>query len=240
MIKYKIYIKAFLFILLIVGLFGFANHRNDLRKIVKSEVVFKGEEGLFITKNEVDNLLIQSLGNLKNKTKESIFLKVIEDKIESNSMVEKAEVYLTVEGVLRTSILQKKPIARVVVNGSSYYLDRQGKKMQLSKNHSERVPIVTGVLGDDDLKNVFQFIDKVLKDDFMKQQVIGIAIKKNAFFDLKTRMGNLIVEFGKVENVENKIKKLKAFYQKMDKDKSLDKYRKVNLEYSKQVVCTKR
>jgi len=239
MIKYKVYIKAFFFILLIVGLFGFANHRNDMRKIVKSEIEFVDQEALFITKNEVNNLLIQSAGNVKNKTKETLFLKVLEEKVESNPMVEKAEVYLTIEGVLKTKVLQKKPIARVVVNASSYYLDDNGNKMELSKNYSARVPIVRGVLGDDALKNVYQFIKIVLKDDFMKQQVIGIDVKNNTFFDLKTRMGNQIIEFGSLDRAKNKIKKLKAFYQKMVKDNSLDKYRKVNLEYSKQVVCTK-
>jgi len=239
LIKYKIYIKALLFILLIAGLYGFANHRNAVRKIVAIDVNFEEGDNLFITRNEVDKLLIQSLGNVKNKTKESLFLKVLEQNIEENSMVENAEVFVTVDGVLKANVLQKKPIARVVVNGSSYYLDRNGEKMQLSKNYSARVPIVRGVLGDDDLENVYQFIQKVLKDDFMKKQVIGIQVKPKGNFDLKTRMGNQLIEFGTIESIEAKIKKLKAFYQKMEKDNSIDKYRKINIEFSKQIVCTK-
>ena len=239
MIKYKIYIKALLFILLIAGLYGFTNHRNAVRKIVAIDVNFEEGDNLFITRNEVDKLLIQSLGNVKNKTKESLFLKVLEQNIEENSMVENAEVFVTVDGVLKANVLQKKPIARVVVNGSSYYLDRNGEKMQLSKNYSARVPIVRGVLGDDDLENVYQFIQKVLKDDFMKKQVIGIQVKPKGNFDLKTRMGNQLIEFGTIESIEAKIKKLKAFYQKMEKDNSIDKYRKINIEFSKQIVCTK-
>ncbi len=239
MIKYKMYIKTLLYLVVVAGLFGFANHRNAMRKIVKSQIIFENQDALFVTKNEVNNLLIQSLGNLKNKSKEKVFLKVLEDGVQRNSMIEKAEVYITIDGVLKTKVLQKKPIARVVANGTSYYLDRNGRKMGLSKNYSARVPIVRGVFGNDALENVYQFIKIVLKDDFMKQQIIGIDIKNNQFFDLKTKMGNIIVEFGSIENATNKINKLKAFYQKMTKDKSLNKYRKVNLEYSKQVVCTK-
>jgi cell division protein FtsQ len=239
MIRYKTYIKSLLFILLIVGLYGFANHRNAIRKIVAIEVEFEKGDNLFITRNEVDKLLIQSLGNVKNKTKESLFLKVLEQNIEQNDMVENAEVYVTIDGVLKTKVLQRKPVARIVVNGSSYYLDSKGKKMTLSKNYSARVPIVRGVLGDDDLENVYQFIQKVLKDDFMSKQIIGIQVKPKGSFDLKTRMGNQVIEFGKLENIEAKIKKLKAFYQKMEKDNSIDKYRKINIEFSKQIVCTK-
>lgn len=239
MIKYKVYIKAIFVILIIAGLFGFANHRNSIRKIVDIEVSFEGGDSLFVTSNEVNKLLIQNSGNIKNKSKESIFLKVIEQGIMKNKMIENAEVYMTIDGILKVSVLQKKPIARIVVNGTSYYLDRHGKKMRLSSNYSARVPIVEGVLGKDDLEQVFQFIKQVLKDDFMKKQIIGVKIKQNKFFDLKTRMGNQLIEFGKLENIENKINKIKAFYQKMDKDKSINKYSKINLEYNKQIVCTK-
>ena len=237
--KYKNYIKALIFILFISGLYGFANHRNAKRKVVKVEVNFDGDDNLFITRNEVNKLLIQSLGNVKNKSKESLFLKVLELNLKQNGMIENAEVYVTVDGVLKANVLQEKPIARIVVNNHSYYLDRQGKKMKLSKNYSARVPIVTGVYGDDDLNNVFQFIKKVLKDQFMKQQVIGITLVLNKRFNLKTRMGNQLIQFGKLENIDKKIVKLKAFYQKMEKDNTMDKYRKINLEYSKQIVCTK-
>ena len=239
MIKYKVYIKAIFVILIIAGLFGFANHRNSIRKIVDIEVSFEGGDSLFVTSNEVNNLLIQNSGNIKNKSKESILLKVIEQGIMKNKMIENAEVYMTIDGILKVSVLQKKPIARIVVNGTSYYLDRHGKKMRLSSNYSARVPIVEGVLGKDDLEQVFQFIKQVLKDNFMKKQIIGVKIKQNKFFDLKTRMGNQLIEFGKLENIENKINKIKAFYQKMDKDKSINKYSKINLEYNKQIVCTK-
>ena len=239
MIKYKVYIKAIFVILIIAGLFGFANHRNSIRKIVDIEVSFEGGDSLFVTSNEVNKLLIQNSGNIKNKSKENILLKVIEQGIMKNKMIENAEVYMTIDGILKVSVLQKKPIARIVVNGTSYYLDRHGKKMRLSSNYSARVPIVEGVLGKDDLEQVFQFIKQVLKDDFMKKQIIGVKIKQNKFFDLKTRMGNQLIEFGKLENIENKINKIKAFYQKMDKDKSINKYSKINLEYNKQIVCTK-
>lgn len=239
MLKYKTYIKALLFTLLIAGLYGFANHRNAARKIIKVEVEFEEGDNLFITRNEVDNLLIQSLGNINNKSKKSIFLKGVEKEINNNPMIENAEIYLTVDGKLKARIVQRKPIARILVNNTSYYLDRNGKKMQLSKNYSARVPIVSGVLGDKDLKNVYHFINKVLDNEFMKNQIIGIEIKSNNRFNLKTRMGNQIVEFGKLENIESKINKLKAFYQKMEKDNSLNKYSKINLEFSKQIVSTK-
>ncbi len=238
MIKYKIYIKAFIFILCIAGLFSFANHRNATRKIKKIEIEFEQGDNLYITTEAVNKMLIQSSGNIRNQTKENLFLRVLEQRVTDNEMIENAEVYVTIDGVLKTRVLQRKPIARIAVNGASYYLDRQGKKMPLSKNYSARVPIVNGVTSDEDLELVYEFIKKVLVNDFMKKQIIGITINSKQEFTLKTRMGNQLIEFGKLERVNAKIKKLIAFYQKVIKDKTLKKYSKINLEYNKQVVCT--
>lgn len=239
MIKYKAHIKATIFILSILGLFGFANHRNSNRIITNIQVEFEQGDNLFITDETVNNLLIQSFGNLKNKSKENIFLKVIEEKVEENEMIENAEVYLSINGTLKTKITQRKPIARIQVNGSAYYLDSKGKKMPLSENYSARVPIIIGVQSDLDLKLVYQFCNTVLKDAFMEKQIIGIQVKKNEL-ELKTRLGNQVILFGNLSKSELKIKKLKAFYQKVIADETLKKYSKINLKFKDQVVCTKK
>ncbi len=238
MIKYKIYIKAVFFILCIVGLYGFANYRNATRKIVDIQIEFEQGDNLYITSEMVNKLLIQSLGNVKNTTKEKLLLRVVEQRIEKNVMIENAEVFVTVDGVLKTKVLQRKPIARIQENTNSYYLDRQGKKMPLSINYSARVPIVTGVKEKTDLEEVYQFVTKVLKDTFMQKQIIAIDINTEKEFLLKTRMGNQLIEFGKLKEIDKKIKKLEAFYQKAIKDKILNKYSKINLKYNKQIVCT--
>ena len=165
-------------------------------------------------------------------------MRVLEQRVEENKMIENAEVFITVDGILKTRVLQRKPIARIQENGKTYYLDRQGKKMPLSVNYSARVPIVTGVKDTLSLNEVYQFITKVMANTFMQKQIVGIRIDSEKEFLLKTRMGNQVIEFGKVKNIDAKIKKLEAFYQKVTKDNTLKRYRKINLKYNKQVVCT--
>ena len=48
------------------------------------------------------------------------------------------------------------------------------------------------------------------------------------------------VELGKIENLEQKIKNFKAFYKKAMKDKKLNAYHRVSLQFDNQVVCTKK
>ncbi|MCF6351058.1 MAG: cell division protein FtsQ [Flavobacteriaceae bacterium] len=239
MIKYKTHIKTLFFTLLITSLFVFVNHRNSVRKIKDIQIEFEQGDNLFITSEMVNKLLTQSTNNLKNKAKESINLKDLEQNILTSKMIENVEVYLTVDAVLKTRVLQRKPIARVQANNGSYYLDSKGKKMPLSINHSARVPIVTGVKSANDLKLVFKMCNTVLKEAFMHKQIIGLKISNNEF-ELKTRMGNQVILFGDLTKTNFKIKKLKAFYQKVIADKTLKNYKKINLKYNDQVVCTKK
>jgi cell division protein FtsQ len=59
------------------------------------------------------------------------------------------------------------------------------------------------------------------------------------FYTLKLRQCNFDVKLGSVENLDKKINNLKAFYKKNLKDKTLNNYSKINLQFDKQVVCTK-
>ena len=54
------------------------------------------------------------------------------------------------------------------------------------------------------------------------------------------RLLDFEVLVGTLENLDQKIKNLKAFYQKAKKDKLLGIYKSVNLQFDNQVVCTKK
>jgi cell division protein FtsQ len=47
------------------------------------------------------------------------------------------------------------------------------------------------------------------------------------------------IDFGKAVDVSQKFKDYKAFFQKAVVDSTLYKYKKIDLRFTKQVVCTK-
>jgi cell division protein FtsQ len=221
-----------------VFIFGFANVRNAHKELLGFEVNFVDGDNLFITHEDVNKLLTVNVEKHKMLTKENLFLKVLEDAVQKNEMIKKAEVYSTVNGKIKALIEQKKPIARVLVNQDQYYLDDQAQKMPLSKNYSARVPLVKGIMSQKDSNLVFNFCTKVLKDEFFKKMIVGITVKNNELV-LNTRLNGPIIEFGNLDKYKEKIIKLKHFYQKVTKDKTLNKYSKINVKYHKQIVCTK-
>ena len=232
------YIKMIVLLILVVFLYAFSSARNIKRQVSKPNIQFLGNKNLFITQEAVSKLLIQNQEGVTNTSKETLDLNGLEQTLNANPIIEFAEVYVNVEGKLTAEVMQKTPIARVI-SSQNYYIDSNGGIMPLSKNYTERVPIVTGSVDKNNLDMVYQIADFVLKDTFLKQNVIQIHQTKQNTIILKLRQTKFDVILGDLKRLENKINNLKAFYIKASKDKSLDKYSKVNLQFGNQVVCTK-
>ncbi|WP_336067256.1 cell division protein FtsQ/DivIB [Mesoflavibacter sp. CH_XMU1404-2] len=225
-------------LILVVFLYAFSSARNSKRLVSQPNIQFIGNKNLFITQEAVSKLLIQNQQGITNVPKETLDLNGLESTLNKNPIIEFAEVYVNVEGKLTAKVKQKTPIARVLGN-NSYYIDSNGGVMPLSKNYTERVPFVTGFVKKSNLDIVYKVADYVLKDEFLKQNVIEIHQNKNNSIDLKLRQTKFVVHLGQIKQLEKKISNLKAFYIKATKDKVLDKYSKVNLQFGNQVVCTK-
>jgi len=227
-----------LLLLIVVFLYAFTAERNNNRIVSDAEVNFLGENHLFITHETVSKLLIQKQEGVTSVRKEVLDLNELEQSLTKNPMIEFAEVYVNVEGKLSAKIKQKKPIARVFT-GSEYYIDSKGSYMPLSKNYSERVPFVTGKVNKKDLSVVYKIASKIQEDQFLKTHVVEIHQNADKSIDLKLRQCKFVVKLGELKQLDKKINNLKAFYSKAIKDKSLEKYSVVNLQFDNQVVCTK-
>ena len=228
-----------LIIIAVIAIYSFSMKRNYERKIAKTEVVFLGDDNLFITSETVNKMLIEKNQQPQNLQKEKLDLNKLEKRLDNHNMIEKSEVFVGVDGVLKIVVKQKIPIARIFDLDGSFYLDYQGNKMPLSNNYSSRVPLVTGEINAikrADLTELFRIIQK---DDFLKKNIIGVQIYPNGAVIMANRNYDYQIDFGRLINVEQKLKNYKAFYQKAVSDSSIVKYKKINLIYTQQVVCTK-
>ena len=106
-------IRLLLMVFVMVFLYSFAINRNEKRKITKIEVEFQGDNKMFLTHEMVNNLLIQNLGGTSSIQKDKVDLNTLETVLDDHEMIEKAQVFSTVDGFLNTRITQKTPIVRV-------------------------------------------------------------------------------------------------------------------------------
>jgi len=224
---------------LVIFLFSFTSKRNSKRKLTKSEVIFVGENSLFLKSETVNKLLIENNSNASTIRKDRLDLNKLEQVLNAQEMIEKADVYVSIDGVLKAVVKQKTPIARVFNDEGSFYIDSEGNTMPLSANFTARVPLVSGEINKKKNKDLFKLFKIIYDDAFLRKNIIGIQIMPNGSVLMQNRNYDYQIDFGSLINIERKFQNYKAFFQKVCLDGSLNKYRIIDLRFTEQVVCTK-
>ncbi|OCB74475.1 cell division protein FtsQ/DivIB [Flavobacterium crassostreae] len=231
--------RLLLMVVLVLFLFSFTSKRNENRKLIKSVVVFEGDNALFLKKEVVNKLLIESKASASAIQKVSLDLNTLEKALNSNHSIEQSEVSVSIDGVLKAVVIQKTPIVRVLDGNNSFYMDYKGTKMPLSNNFTARVPLVSGVINKKNNEALMDLFRRIYDDDFLKKNIIAIQIMPNGSLKMFNRNFDYQIDFGTTVNVERKFQDYKAFFQKAVLDNSLYNYKKIDLRFTKQVVCTK-
>ncbi len=224
---------------LVIVLFSFTSNRNENRKLTKTKVVFVGENASFLKQETVNKLLIENNADASAIRKDKLDLNKLEKAVSSDPMVEKSEVFVTIDGVLKAVVKQKTPIVRVFDGKRSFYIDYKGNTMPLSANFTARVPLVLGVIRKQNSEALAELFRKIYDDEFLKKNIIAIQIMPSGSLKMLNRNFDYQIDFGGAKNVDAKFRNYKAFFQKAVVDSSLYKYRKIDLRFTQQVICTK-
>lgn len=232
-------IRLVLILGVVVFLYSFSQVRNGERKLTKSDVIFVGENTLFLKSETVNKLLIENKSDASTIRKVELDLNKIEKSLDSQELIEKSNVFVSIDGVLKAVVKQKTPVARIYDGESSFYIDYEGNKMPLSDNFTARVPIVSGAINKENNEDLAALFRTIYDDAFLKKNIIAIQIMPNGSLKLFNRNYNYFIDFGRTMNVDKKFRNYKAFFQKAVLDSSLYKYNKIDLRFTEQVVCTK-
>jgi cell division protein FtsQ len=232
-------IRLVLIFAIVISLFSFTSNRNKSRKLRKSVVVFVGDNPLFVKRETVNKLLIENKTNASSIEKDKLDLNKLENVLDSNEMIEKSDVFVSIDGVLKAVVKQKTPIARVFEGNSSFYIGYEGSKMPLSDNFTARVPLVSGHFNEGNKEKLTDLLRVIYNDDFLKKNIISIQIMPNGSLKMLNRDFDYQIDFGSIIKVEDKFRNYKAFYQKAILDSSLNNYKRIDLRFTQQVVCTK-
>lgn len=224
---------------LVIVLFSFTSNRNENRKLTKTKIVFVGENASFLKQETVNKLLIENNADASAIRKDKLDLNKLEKAVSSNQMVEESEVFVTIDGVLKAVVKQKTPIVRVFDGKRSFYIDYKGNTMPLSANFTARVPLVLGVIRKQNSEALAELFRKIYDDEFLKKNIIAIQIMPNGSLKMLNRNFDYQIDFGGAKNVDAKFQNYKAFFQKAVVDSSLYKYKKIDLRFTQQVICTK-
>ncbi|UZO82518.1 hypothetical protein NBT05_08580 [Aquimarina sp. ERC-38] len=230
------FLKMMVLIVVLGGMYAFADQRNKNRRVKDLQIKFVDQQDPYLNELSVDKLLIQNQIGVANIGKEILALNNAEAALDAHQLIEESDVYVSVNGQLNAIIKQKTPIARVDAS-TPYYIDITGKRMPLSQSYTAHVPMVYQV-SEMEVPEVYKLVKQIWQDEFLKKHITDISRISAHTYELGIRALDFKVVVGTAENLEEKFKNFKAFYQKAVKDKSLEKYSKVNLAFKNQVVCT--
>lgn len=218
--------------------------KNRWGKTVCSEIhveVNVNEDLYFVDREMIKALILEKQDSLLGKSYEDINIYLLEEFVESHPNIKKAELYLGSEGGLFVEVQQCKPIFRIFEANTSYYLDNQFEIFPLSDNYSARVVQVYWSKMTNSRLEILRKLEAMMKnEEFVKSLVTAISFDRNNEITFYPRLGNHVILLGNASGLENKMKKLKAFYVSVMKKVGWDRYSKINLKFDDQVVCTKK
>lgn len=244
-VKQRYWLK-FVFIFLTLGymifsVVAFSYRSNETMCSGLTVVVEDSAKLRFVSPSDVSLFLSEGDLNPLGIRYDCIDEAQVETCLESQPRIKKAECYKTPSGVFVVSVQQREPIVRVMTNEGSYYVDLDGNLMAVSSDFSAYVPIVTGVVSKEiALNELYQFAIYLHSNPFWKAQIEQVHFETERKVILIPRVGNHVVELGSLDDYEQKLKKLYSLYRNGFSKVGWNYYKKINLSYENQAVCTKR
>ena len=232
-------VRLVLMLALVIFLFSFTSKRNNSRKLTKSTVIFVGDNAPFVNQQMVNKLLIENRKDAQSIGKDKLDLNKLEKILNAQEMIEKSDVFVSIDGVLKAVVKQKTPVARFFDGDDSFYIDYKGNRMPLSANFTARVPLVSGGITRKNREDLAELFRIIYNDAFLKKNIIGVQIMPNGSLIMLNRNFSYQINFGGTIRMKTKFNNYKAFFQKAILDSSLYKYKKIDLRFAQQVVCTK-
>lgn len=246
-----------LFAIALMTLMGFIylERNNQTLHEVNIKICRVTDKG-FISEKEI-HTVIESIDSIYTKKIKLINTNEIEKKIRQNPYVEEVDVFVNINNDLMINVKEKRVVLRVFnQNNEGYYVDENAGILPLSSKYTPRVLIANGYLNSpyvkpfknindsiyhsSHLKDLFILTKLINQNLFLKAQISQIYINSKDEFDMIPQLGNQLIQFGTIDDAENKLHKLEVFYKKALVKAGWEKYETINLQFKGQVVCSRK
>ena len=249
--RWKYALKWSFTFLVVVLAVGFTEAGRKGMQCQKIEIDVERISGMyFIDENTVTERLFDLGLPILGTPLDSLPLQRMRASVLALPSVKEAEVYSSVDGILKVQVTQRKPLFRVFSKaGDSFYIDEEGMPMPLSTRYSAHVPVLSGavrasfasepdrVLEDSVIHQATQIVRYIQNDPFWHAQTEHMNVTEQGEFEIIPRVGSARILLGSTRDLEDKFTRLKVFYREMALKNDLNKYKRINVKYRDQVVC---
>lgn len=243
-------VKILLISVFLLVLISFGNRKQHGDKCNDIVIKLDNQHDNFFV-DEHDILSLMNAGGeevLIGTPFKDINLKAIEERVKSQKFIKSAEIYKDLKGNLLVNAELRRPFARILEPGiANGYVALDGTILPTSTKYTSRAVVLSGSylkdmavanLNDSEYgRKIFETLQFIESNKFWKAQIAQIDIDKKGYVKIYPQVTKQIVEFGQLEDIENKFKKLKVFYKQVLPQKGWNAYSRINLEYKDQVVA---
>ncbi len=225
-----------LFVLMVV-LASVMQQRNGQRTVRLDHIVWEENHPRLIAQDSVNKLLTLALRDSLNTFKSGLNLRNIEAILNQNDWIAQAQSYTLIDGGLGVQITTKLPIVRIK-GDRNYYLDAAGNPFPLSPYQSVSVPFFYGNPTAEQAKSLISVVQNIAQDPVMKDHIVSYDWTPSGLA-MEPRTHEYAIVLGDEKQLRQKLTKYKVFYAKMRDSVLMDSYKKINLSFHGQVVCSK-
>ncbi len=238
--KIKI-LKTVIGLAIFIFLLSFSARRHACKEISDFKIeIDHSENNRFISTDMVKEILDGKDLNVSKVPLGNLDIYKIEQVIASNPFVKRADVFCDIDGTMNVEAIQKTPVMRISNGADEFYLSDELSRIPLSKSYSAEVLIASGKIETEDFEGLKQLSESISDDKLLKKHIIAVKKEAPNSFNLLVNKGDYIIEFGELEDFEEKFEKLKLFYNEYLGKVGMNYYTKINLKFSNQIVATKR
>ncbi len=231
-------------------LIGFAD-KDDSRAVCNNVIISIDNQldNHFVDNNDVRSMITNgnteilegtSFGDLKVRT--------LENRLLANRYVETAEIFRDLKGNLLVNVALRRPQARVVqANGPDAYISEDGTILPVSDKFSSRVLLISGAVSQElatsenvvssGYDKIFELIKFINANEFWRAQIAQVEVIKEDEIKLHPQVTKQYIEFGDLNNIEDKFERLGVFYSQILPAKGWNSYSRVNVKYKNQIIC---
>jgi len=228
-------------LLIILGFSGNYYHNKICQKL-HIQIDYNGGN-FFLDEQDIQSLLDSSGREfLLNTPYRLINTKQLERRIKANPFVENCSISKKLNGELAVFVQIARPVARVLSPKESFYLDKKGKKIPLSKKYTPHCLVLSldnayfDFKTKESDKKLLALLNFITSSESLSTQITQID-KKGENLSMYLLFSNAEIIFGDLNDWESKLKKLEIVYRHILPRKGWNTYKKITLRYHQQVVC---
>lgn len=204
--------------------------------------VKRAGKGTTISESAIRTQIDRFDPQLSGKNVSQIRVSELEKSLSGFNNFESVECYISSSGKLCVDVVPMIPEIRVFDrDGSSYYINKDGKRIDARADFFVDVPIVSGHFSERwPASRVLPVVRYINKDKTLRQLVSMIEVRSPHDIILVPRIAGHVINIGDSRNLDEKFRNLMLMYRKVMPYKGWDTYDTISVKFSGQVVATRR